>query len=131
MKMGSSGAASGIDPYSGRGGTPTMYGSEFKTLLVDGNVKFVTTRNPEESVRTPKETRSPGRVYVVISEKGKVQSITKYDDNGKKAVQIDIWHSHGGLSPHVHDYDDHTTARPPTQDEKFLLQYALKKWSQP
>ena len=42
--MGSNSALSGIDPYRGRGGVPTSYGSEYKTLLVDGNVKFVTTR---------------------------------------------------------------------------------------
>ena len=127
--MGSSGAASGIDPYRGGNGIPTVYGSEFKTLLVDGNIKFVTVRNPNEAVRTPKESRTPRRIYVVISEKGKVQSITKYDDKGKKAVQIDIWHSHGGLIPHVHDYDNHSTARPLTQEEKLLLSYALQKWS--
>ena len=127
--MGSSGAASGIDPYSGRNGVPTVYGSEFKTLLVDGNIKFVTVRKPDEAVRTPKETRTPGRIYVVITDKGKIQSITKYDDNGKKAVQIDIWHSHGGIMPHAHDYDDHTTARQLTQSEELLLNYALKKWS--
>lgn len=129
--MGSSGAASGIDPYRGRNGVPTMYGSEFKTLLVDGNIKFVTVRNPDEAVRTPKETRTPGRIYVVISEKGKVQSITKYDGKGKKGVQIDIWHSHGGLTPHAHDYDNHSTARPLTQEEKLLLSYALQKWRKP
>ena len=128
--MGSSGASSGIDPYKGRGGTPTVYGSEFKTLLVDGNIKFVTTRNPNDSVRTPKETRTPRRIYVVISEKGKVQSITKYDDKGKKSVQIDIWHPHGGLTPHAHDYDDHTKARPLTQEEDILLKYVVKKWSE-
>lgn len=128
--MGSEGAASGIDPYPGRNGALTTYGSEFQTLLVDGNVKFVTTRNPHESVRTPKETRSPGRVYVTITEKGKVQSITSYDQQGKKSVQIDIWHPHGGMQPHAHDRDDHTKARSLTQYEQLLLKYALKKWSE-
>ena len=128
--MGSNTASSGIDPYIGRGGVPTTYGSEFKTLMVDGNVKFITVRNPNESVRTPSETRSPGRVYVSITEKGKVQSVTTYDQTGKKATQIDIWHPHGGLQPHAHDRDNHTTARPLTQHEELLLKYALKKWSE-
>lgn len=128
--MGSDGASSGIDPYAGRGGVSTTYGSEFQTLIVDGNVKFITVRNPNESVRTPKETRCPGRVYVTITEKGKVQSVTTYDQKGKKATQIDILHPHGGLIPHVHDYDDHSTARPLTQTEEYLLKYAIKKWSE-
>lgn len=127
--MGSSGASSGIDPYRGRGGVPTVYGSEFKTLLVDGNIKFVTTRNPNEAVRAPSETRTLGRIYVVITEKGKVQSVTKYDDTGKKSVQIDVLHPHGGIVPHAHDYDDHTKARPLTQEEDLLVKYVLKKWS--
>lgn len=128
--MGGNTASSGIDPYAGRGGVPTTYGSEFKTLMIDGNVKFITVRNPNESVRTPSETRSPGRVYVTITDKGKVQSVTTYDQTGKKATQIDIWHPHGGLQPHVHDRDNHTTARPLTQHEELLLKYALKKWSE-
>ena len=128
--MGSNTASSGIDPYAGRGGVPTTYGSEFKTLMVDGNVKFITTSNPKESVRTPKETRSPGRVYVTINENGNVQCITKYDHEGIKAVQIDFRHMHKGLTPHVHEYDDHSKARPLTQHEELLLKYALKKWSE-
>lgn len=128
--MGSNSALSGIDPYRGRGGVPTSYGSEYKTLLVDGNIKFVTTSNLTDAVRTPDATRAPNRVYVTITRKGKVQAITTYDSQGRKDAQIDIWHSHDGLKPHAHDRDDHTRGRPLSQQEELLLKYALKKWSE-
>ena len=128
--MGSNGAASGIDPYNGRGGISTVYGTEFTTLLQDGNVKFVRVANPEESSRIPQETRTQGRVYAVVSHKGDLTSVATYDAHGKRKTQIEWHHAHGNLKPHVHDYNDHVTARRETAQETALRQRLERRWKQ-
>ena len=127
--MGSNGAASGIDPYKGRGGKPTVYGSEFTTLHIAGDVKFVTMADNLESVRTPMETRSPGRVYATVTKGGDVSAIATYDSNGVKKTQIDLLHKHQKLVPHVHDGRNHADGREPTQAESLLIKYVVNEWS--
>ena len=125
--MGSNGAASGIDPYKGRGGKPTVYGSEFTTLHIAGDVKFVTTTT--DNVRTPMETRTPGRIYATISRSGEVAAITTYDSNGIKKTQIELLQPHRGLSPHAHDGANHAEGRELTQPESLLVKYVQNEWT--
>ena len=125
--MGSSGAASGIDPYVGRNHKLTTYGSEFTTLHIAGDVKFVTTTT--DNVRTPMETRTPGRIYATISRSGEIAAITTYDSNGVKAVQIDLLQPHRGLSPHAHDGSNHAEGRELTQQESLLVKYIQNEWT--
>lgn len=126
--MGGHGAASGVDPYVGRGGRKVSYGDEFRTLHKVGDVKFVTVRNPNESVRVPMETRTPGRIYATVTDAGDVTSISSYDKRGIKQLQIDLLHLHSGLSPHAHDGSNHGEGRTLSSEESLLVKYVMKEW---
>ena len=80
-----------------------MYGTEFKTLLVSDNIKFVQYQH-STAATVPLETMSAGknRVYVLLDAKASVKSITFYSKEGKIKRQIDLDHSHKGQQPHVH-----------------------------
>ena len=130
--MGGRGAASGMGLYRDRYGKFVEYGTEYETVLQDGNIKFVKMRNPNDSVRVPEETRSKGRIYVTIGKNGDLKSITRYDEDGKKVLQIDLSHAHtsGGvrLQPHSHDGYNHAEGRPLTMVEERLVNHILKTW---
>ena len=59
--MGGRGASSGISD-KGR-----KYGSEYNTILQEGNIKFVT--KSDRTSETLMETMTPGRVYVTVGGK--------------------------------------------------------------
>lgn len=80
--MGGRGASSGIS-VSGK-----VYGSEYHSILKDGNIKFVVAN--EGSVTAPMETMIKRRVYVTVDEKkNKIKHITYYDNENKRVKQID------------------------------------------
>lgn len=97
--MGGRGASSGI---SNRG---KKYGTEYKTILQSGNIKFV-KYNDSKSAKTPMETMTRGRVYVTINNKNEIASISYYDNEGKRNKQIDLTHYHNingnKEKPHTH-----------------------------
>ena len=124
--MGGRGARSGIDPYPGRDGKMFRYGEEYRTLHQDGKVKFVTPRNAGESVRVPEETRNPDRMYATIDRKNRVKYISFHDKDGRKNIQIDLLHRHGGLQPHAHDGADHAEGRALTPYEKRITDEILR-----
>ena len=96
--MGDRGASSGLSLK----GNP--YGSQYKTILTSGNIKFVKARpNAKESLL---ETMTPGRVYVLVGDKG-LKSIIYFDNNLKRNKRIDLDHWHKAIRPHVqHGYFD-------------------------
>ena len=91
--MGGRGASSGISDK----GKP--YGSQYQTVLRDGNITFVKakTDHPESLF----ETRTRGRVYVTVGGND-ILRITYYDTENKRTKQIDLDHSHAKMKPHVH-----------------------------
>lgn len=128
--MGGRGAGSGIEPYPGRGGRLFRYGEEFRTLWISDEIKYVTVRNPDESPRMPRETRTPGRVYALIGTDGSVKAIGIYGKDGRIEAQIDLDHLHGGLKPHVHrDAWHHDGGKPLDAGEKALVGRVLEQWS--
>lgn len=98
--MGGRGASSGIS-NSGK-----KYGTEYKSVLQSGNIKFVKYKG-SKSAKTPMETMTKGRVYVTVNNKNELQAITYYDSNGKRTKQIDLTHKHNGNAPHVHKGYEH------------------------
>ncbi|WOC74842.1 hypothetical protein RX717_12770 [Intestinibacillus sp. NTUH-41-i26] len=92
--MGGRGASSGRS-----GGKP--YGSEFRTLLQSGNIKFV-QYNGSMSAKAPQETMTHGRVYVTVNAAGTLKHITYYDTKNKRTKQIDLDRPHDKVSPHTH-----------------------------
>lgn len=80
--MGGRGASSGV---SDKGKT---YGSEYKTVLKSGNIKFVVPTN--SNATAPMETMTKGRVYVTVNDSGEPKFITYHDSNNKRFKQIDL-----------------------------------------
>ncbi|MDF7641711.1 hypothetical protein PT279_08960 [Bifidobacterium sp. ESL0784] len=94
--MGGRGAASGISKQGKK------YGTEYKTLLTDGNIKFIENNN--RSSKTPMETMTKGRVYVLVSSKTRqLKSITYFDSEGKRFKSVHLDHSDDNLKPHTHE----------------------------
>lgn len=124
--MGGRGASSGISEKGHK------YGTDYKTLLKDGNVKFVkkTSNNSE----TLMETMTKNRVYAYVNNKNEVASIIYFDKNNKRSKQIDLTHKHQGVVPHVHhgyihnENDSSKGASNLTTDERKLVDRILKKW---
>lgn len=53
------------------------------------NAKFV-RYNDSNTSKTPMETMSQGRIYVILDKNNNPKAITFYDDEGKRNKQIDI-----------------------------------------
>ena len=81
--MGGRGASSGMSD-SGK-----KYGTEYRTILQVGNVKFI-KKNDGKSIKEPLETMSKNRVYVTIGRNDIPKSVTFYDKENKRYKQIDI-----------------------------------------
>lgn len=89
---------------SGRSENSNKYGSQYHTVLQDGNIKFVTKnfRNAESLM----ETMTDGRVYVTVGGKDLLQ-IIYFDTASKRNRTIDLSHPHKGKKPHVHHGYEH------------------------
>ena len=122
--MGGRGASSGM---SEKGKT---YGSEFRTLLKAGNVKFV-KQNAALNAKDPLETMTKGRIYVTINDEGKINAISYYGADGKRVKTINLLHSHEqfkGVHTHIGYYHDEGGTRALTADEKKLVAFVKKAW---
>lgn len=91
--MGGRGASSGI---SNKG---KKYGTQYKTLLADGNIKFVTKVNRDSEPLM--ETMTKGRVYVTVGG-NELKSITYFDKDNKRVKSINLDHKHAEMQPHTH-----------------------------
>ena len=96
--MGGRGASSGL---SEKGNT---YGSQYKTLHTDGNIKFVIANNRNSEALF--ETMKSGRVYVTVGG-NEILRVTYFDRDKKRTKQIDLKHSHEGMNPHTHHGYEH------------------------
>lgn len=85
------------------------------------------------SAKTPMETMTKGRVYVLVVNKktgAKLKSITYYDNSLKRSKQIDLDHPHQGENPHTHlgyIHDEYGT-RKLTTKEKRLVAFVYRTW---
>lgn len=125
--MGGRGANSGISV----GGK--KYGTEFRTIVKSGNIKFVAVN--DGSIRPPMETMTKGRVYVTIDEeRNKIKHITYYDKENKRVKQIDLYPPHKEMSPHTHhgywhkENDSKKGASNPTAEEKRMIERVKSIW---
>lgn len=127
--MGGRGASSGVS-VKGK-----AYGSEYTTLLKDGNIKFV-RYNDSAAAKTPMETVTRNRVYVTVNAEGELKAVTRYDKSGKRYKQIDLSgqaHRIDGerILPHSHIgyvHDEHGTYRPNAKDRE-LIDKVIKIWN--
>ncbi len=125
--MGGRGAASGMSDK----GRP--YGSQYRSVLTAGNIKFLlpaTKGQPE----TLMDTMTKGRVYVLIDRKRNVpKSILFFDSKNKRSRQVDLDGRHGG-SAHTHHGYEHNEASPngkptrPSDKDRKMIARVLKIW---
>lgn len=123
--MGGRGASSGISD-KGR-----KYGSEYNTILQEGNIKFVT--KSDRTSETLMETMTPGRVYVTVGGKD-LLSIMYFDSDNKRVKSIDLDHPHKKMKPHTHhgyihfENDGPKGAANLTTEEKKMVERVAKLW---
>lgn len=122
--MGGRGASSGVSEK----GKP--YGSEFRTLLTIGKVKFV-KQNAAENAKDPLETMTKGRIYATINADNEINAISYYGDDGKRVKTINLLHSHEqftGEHTHIGYYHREGGTRKLTADEEKLVAYVKRVW---
>ena len=124
--MGGRGSSSGISDNG------KLYGTEYKTLMQFGNIKFVQRLN--NSAVAPMETMTKGRVYVTVNADGKLKCISYYDNENKRSKTIDLDRGHRGMMPHTHHGYEHNEndskkgATNLTQKEKEMVAKVKKMW---
>ena len=131
--MGGRGAASGMS-VDKKGKPKHPYGTEFKTVFQQGNIKFVVSNSG--SAKAPMETMTQGRVYAVVNEQGNIKSIAYYDKHNKRHKQIDInGHEHfvNGKpeKQHTHlgyEHEEYGGTRLLTEKEQKMVERVLKTW---
>lgn len=123
----------GRDASSGISDKGKKYGTEYKALLADGNIKFVRYKD-SGSAKAPQETMTKGRVYVTVNSADVPVSITYYDQNGKRTKTIDLTHFHANMKPHTHhgyehnEFDGKKGAANLTSEERKMVERVLKIW---
>ena len=117
---------------SGTADNGKAYGSEYKSLLTSGNIKFVVAR--EGNPKAPLETMTNNRIYVTLNKEGNPKYISYYDKDNKRRKQIDLDRPHQGVSPHTHHGYNHTENDGPkgyaklTTKEKAMVDRVNKTW---
>ena len=124
--MGGRGASSGFSTN----GRP--YGTEHKTLLQSGNIKFV--QRTDNSANAPLETMTKGRVYVTVNNAGVPKYISYYDTENKRTKTIDLDKPHRGMLPHVHHGYNHNENDGPkgatnlSPKERSMVENVINLW---
>lgn len=124
--MGGRGVSSGVSAK----GKP--YGSEFRTVYKDGNIKFVKANN--RSATAPLETMTKGRVYVTVNAADELKFISYYDNQNKRTKTIDLTKAHDGVLPHTHHGYNHAENDSAkgyanlTTEEKNMVARVRKLW---
>lgn len=125
--MGGRGASSGTSKDGNR------YGSQYHSVMTVGNVKFI-EKNSRQS-EPIMETMTKGRVYAVVGGDD-LKAIVYFDQNGKRAKQIDVDSPHrpyfSGTHTH-HGYfhnegDSRKGAARPTTEERAMVERLKKIW---
>lgn len=124
----------------GRGSSTGMstggkaYGTEYKSILTSGNIKFVV--RIDNSASAPMETMTNNRIYVTLSPMGEPKYISYYDKENKRKKQIDLDKPHQGVLPHTHHGYEHRENDGTkgygnlTQKEKSMVEYVNKAWKE-
>lgn len=126
--MGGRGSSSGVRNRN------RTYGTEYKSLHTDGNIKFVAKKygNPT----APMETMTKGRVYVTLDKDGKPKYISYYDKENMRVKQIDLDKPHRGVTPHTHHGYEHNERDSDkgfsnlTEEERAIVDHIMNIWKQ-
>lgn len=131
--MGGRGASSGYS-INKKGQKGKKYGTEYRTILSVGNVKYI-KQNGTEATKTPMETMSKNRVYVTIKKDNRIKAVTFYDENNKRYKTIDVTgkpHKINGKAviPHTHHgyFHDENGTTVLTARESRRIDRLIKYW---
>lgn len=120
--MGGRGASSGISKAGNK------YGTQYHTVLQDGNIKFV--NKVKRQSETLMETMTEGRVYVEVGGNDLLR-IVFFDENNKRNHVIERdkrnnkWHVHNGYLHNDKGVADH---EPLSDDDKKILEKVKRLW---
>lgn len=123
--MGGRGASSGISDKGKK------YGSQYNTILQDGNIKFVSKN--ERTAETLMETMTKRRIYVTVGGNDLLE-IIYFDKEHKIFKTIGLDHPHNGIKPHTHhgylhnENDGPMGAAEPTVSEKKMIDKVKRIW---
>lgn len=114
------------------GSTNTEEGRNWKTIYVTpSGIKFIELKDKGKPYKLPEESHSPNATYAMWNKpdkKGRVtlKGIAKYDNNGKKLIEIHTM-DHKGLGAHYHVWKDGKPVgvNPLTPELKKLLDNAI------
>lgn len=126
--MGGRGSSTGVS-VNGK-----KYGTEYKSLLTYGNIKFVVPL--ELNTTAPMETMTKNRVYVTLDGEGNPKFISYYDKDNKRRKQIDLDVPHNGMLPHTHhgyfhnENDSKKGAANVTTKENQLINLINQVWKE-
>lgn len=131
--MGGRGASSGFS-VDKAGNPKQKYGTEYRTLLQSGNIKYIVPNTG--SAKTPMETMTKGRVYATVNAKNEIKAITYYDKDNKRFKQIDVsgrTHHIGGKPelPHTHhgyQHEEYGGTKLLSPKEHKMVERVLKTW---
>lgn len=124
--MGGRGSSTGVSANG------KAYGTEYKSLLTSGNIKYVVRL--DNSASAPMETMTKNRVYVTLSPQGEPKAISYYDKDNKRKKQIDLDKPHQGVLPHTHHGYNHRENDGPkgygnlTNKERAMVERVQKTW---
>ena len=124
--MGGRGASSGMSDKGHE------YGTDYKTVLIDGNIKFITQNRPD--AETLMETMTRGRVYVLVNKDNNLRNITYFNNELGRNKVIDLRHSHKGMKPHTHhgyihnENDSSKGASNLTTEERAMVDKVTQLW---
>ena len=95
---------------SGKSKKGNEYGSQYHTVLQDGDIKFVTKNS--RSSEPLMETMTPGRVYVETGGDDLLRVISFDEENKRNRVlerdkRNDSWHVHSGYYHSEYGSDQH------------------------
>ena len=134
--MGGRGASSGVSRRILPNGKVAnlKYGSEYYTIMQEGNIKFIKSSDPQNINKAPMETMTKGRVYVYVNKSNQLKNITFFDETNKRNKTIDLDHSHTindkKVMPHVHIGYEHMEkgVREPTKSEQIIIDKVTNAW---
>lgn len=126
--MGGRGSSTGVS-VKGR-----PYGTEYKSLLTSGNIKYIVRLN--DNTTAPMETMTSNRVYVTLDSDGNPKYISYYDRENKRKKQIDLDKPHHDILPHTHHGYEHNENDGPkgatrlTDKERRMVDRVEKVWKE-
>lgn len=125
--MGGRGSSSGFS-LDKAGNPKNKYGSQYHTVLVSGEIKFV-SKNTRES-ETLMETMTPGRVYVEVGGNDLLRIVFFDKDNKRNHVierdkRSNEWHVHNGYNHSEYGKARHELLN---DDDKRILAKVKDLW---